>query len=110
MLPPEIQTRIDSDIGAILAADPGDHPQADVEIESLRNIPGINTQRSEAGNRITVTATNGFRLAVTPMKTPEGIFWRFVQGGEHLGDRPLAGFHLRQLINKALNPKHKRAV
>lgn len=72
--------------------------------ETLRAIPCIGVDHHGSTGRLTISATNGFRLGLLPRPLEGGgTYWKFVNGGEDLGDQPLAGLHLRLLIHTALN-------
>jgi hypothetical protein len=78
-------------------------PDFKTATEKLAIISGISITNSEVGNRTTITAETGFRLSLRPRPIEGGIYWQFIDGGEDLGNRPLAGFHLGHLVHSALN-------
>ena len=64
----------------------------------LRHIPGITVHEPAAGV-LAVTAPDGFHLTIAK---DNGV-WRFRRGGISTATH----FHLRRLIDDALNPKAK---
>ena len=71
----------------------------------LAGIPGIEVVVSNWNKKAIVTASDGWRIGLvcrrTPAEDPREYFWSFIPGsGEPTRH---AHFHLRYLINEALN-------